>query len=128
MKEYFDSIPYFKEHPELCGTYEIKDDPLGRDVCFGMVRGRGDKAVVLIHHCDVVGIEDFKLLKDYAFMPDELGEKLMDVMKRCALLSGADFADAGEWEIPLSYDGIHLSEDGHRRFAEHMGEVLTGLL
>ena len=58
----------------------------------------------------------------------EIMDALPNALKRCALLSGADFADAGEWEIPLSYDGIHLSEDGHRRFAEHMGEVLTGLL
>ena len=96
LKEYFDSIPYFKEHPELCGTYEIKDDPLGRNVCFGMVRGRGDKAVVLIHHCDVVGIEDFKLLKDYAFMPDELGEKLMDVKDSLPEDAAKDLT-SGDW-------------------------------
>ena len=96
LKEYFYSIPYFKEHPELCGTYEIKDDPLGRNVCFGMVRGRGDKAVVLIHHCDVVGIEDFKLLKDYAFMPDELGEKLMEVKDSLPEDAAKDLT-SGDW-------------------------------
>lgn len=96
LKEYFDSIPYFKDHPKLCGTYEIKDDPLGRNVCFGMVRGRGNKAVVLIHHCDVVGIEDFKLLKDYAFMPDELGEKLMDVKDSLPEDAAKDLT-SGDW-------------------------------
>lgn len=54
-------------------------------------------------------------------------DELPNVLKRCAGEFGADFADAGEWEIPLSYDGIHLSEDGHRRYAEHMADVLAGL-
>ena len=79
LTEWFGTVPYFKKHPELCGAYDIKGDPLGRKVMFGMVRGRGNKAAVLIHHYDVVGIEDFKLLKKYAFSPDELAEKLMEV-------------------------------------------------
>jgi len=96
LKEYFDSIPYFKDHPELCGTYEIKDDPLDRNVCFGMVRGRGKKTVVLIHHCDVVGIEDFKLLKGCAFSPDELGEKLMEVKDSLPEDAAKDLT-SGDW-------------------------------
>lgn len=28
------------------------------------------------------------------------------------------FADAGEWDIPLAFDGVHFTEEGHRRFAE----------
>ena len=79
LRKWFESVPYFKEHPDLCGAYEIQGDPLSRKVMYGMVRGRGNKAVVLIHHYDVVGIEDFKLLKDYAFSPDELGEKLKEI-------------------------------------------------
>ena len=58
-------------------------------------------------------------------------EKVMDelpnALKRCAVEFGADFTDAGEWDISLSYDGIHFSEDGHRRYAEHMADVLAGL-
>ena len=96
LKEFFESVPYFREHPELCRTYEIKNDPLGRNVCFGMVKGRGNKAVVLIHHCDVVGIEDFKLLKDYAFSPDELGEKLMDVKDSLPEDASEDLT-SGDW-------------------------------
>lgn len=29
----------------------------------------------------------------------------------------AAFADAGEWDIPLAFDGVHFTEEGHRRFA-----------
>ena len=28
------------------------------------------------------------------------------------------FADAGGWDIPLAFDGVHFTEEGHRRFAE----------
>ncbi|MBO5995261.1 MAG: M20/M25/M40 family metallo-hydrolase, partial [Firmicutes bacterium] len=96
LLDYLRGIPYFAKHPELCGTYDIKDDPLGRKVVFGMVRGRGNKAVVLIHHCDVVGVEDFKLLKDYAFSPDELGEKLMEVKDSLPTDAQADL-ESGNW-------------------------------
>lgn len=31
---------------------------------------------------------------------------------------GIGFADAGDWNISLAFDGVHFSEDGHRTFAE----------
>lgn len=76
---YLSEIPYFKKHPQYYGTYDIEGDPFGRSVCYAMVKGEGSKTVVLVHHNDVVTVEDFKLLKDYAFSPDELEEKLMHV-------------------------------------------------
>lgn len=30
---------------------------------------------------------------------------------------GIRFADAGAWDIPLAYDGVHLTEEGHKAFA-----------
>lgn len=30
---------------------------------------------------------------------------------------GIRFADAGKWNIPLAYDGVHFTEQGHRAFA-----------
>ena len=36
------------------------------------------------------------------------------------------FADAAEWEIPLAFDGVHLSEEGHRIFADRMIPLLAG--
>ena len=96
LTDWFESVPYFKEHPEFCGAYEIPGDPLDRKVMYGMVRGRGNKAVVLIHHYDVVGIEDFKLLKEYAFSPDELGEKLMEVKDSLPRDAREDL-ESGDW-------------------------------
>lgn len=31
---------------------------------------------------------------------------------------GIRFVDTGEWGIPLSFDGVHFSEKGHKIFAE----------
>ena len=37
---------------------------------------------------------------------------------------GIGFADAGRWNIALSYDGVHFSEQGHRAFAAKLLEVI----
>lgn len=37
---------------------------------------------------------------------------------------GIHFADAGKWDIPLSYDGVHFTEQGHRAFAAGLLEEL----
>lgn len=38
---------------------------------------------------------------------------------------GVRFADAGEWNIPLAYDGVHLTEEGHRAFADGLFNYLN---
>ena len=72
-------LPYFREHQEHWGFYAIPNDYRDRNVCWAMVKGRGDKTVVLIHHYDVVPVEDFKTLKEYAFRPEELKDKLEEI-------------------------------------------------
>lgn len=37
---------------------------------------------------------------------------------------GIRFADAGDWDISLAYDGVHFTEQGHRAFAAGLLEVL----
>ncbi len=34
------------------------------------------------------------------------------------------YVDAGTWNIPLAYDGVHFLEEGHRLFAEEMEKVI----
>ena len=75
---HFGEIPYFKEHPDNWGLYPVENDPLGRHVCWAMVRGKGNKTVAMVHHYDIVDIEDYKLLKPLAFSPDELAAALAD--------------------------------------------------
>ena len=37
---------------------------------------------------------------------------------------GIRFADAGKWDIPLAYDGVHFTEQGHRAFAAGLLEKI----
>lgn len=74
--DHFGQIEYFKEHPEFWGLYPLENDALGRNVCWAMVRGNSAKTVVLVHHYDIVDIEDFKMLKPFAFSPDVLAKEL----------------------------------------------------
>ena len=40
---------------------------------------------------------------------------------------GIRFLDSGEWNIPLAFDGVHFTEEGHRRFAENLMEDIFRL-
>ena len=45
----------------------------------------------------------------------------------CQILAermGIRFADAGKWNIPLAYDGVHFTEQGHKAFAAGLLEEL----
>ena len=37
---------------------------------------------------------------------------------------GVRFADAGEWNIPLTFDGVHFTEEGHKAFAEGLYQAM----
>ena len=37
---------------------------------------------------------------------------------------GIRFADAGKWDISLTYDGVHFTEQGHKAFAAGLLEEL----
>ena len=37
---------------------------------------------------------------------------------------GIRFAGAGKWDIPLAYDGVHFTEQGHKAFAARLLEEL----
>jgi len=74
--DYFDSLKYFKENPGNYGSYKIKDDPYSRGVPWALLKGEGKDTIVMIHHYDVVDVEDFGNLKDLAFSPEKLEEEL----------------------------------------------------
>lgn len=38
---------------------------------------------------------------------------------------GVRFVNAGEWNIPLAFDGVHFTESGHIAFAEGLYKFLT---
>ena len=43
---------------------------------------------------------------------------LADVYQALAQKLDVAFADAGKWNVPLAFDGVHFTEKGHRAFAE----------
>ena len=59
-----------------------------------------------------------------------LGEAYRDAAGRCNSdpeCPAVDFTDASVWDIPVVYDGVHFSEEGHRLFAQHVLEEVPGL-
>lgn len=77
FKDHFNQVTYFRDHHEFWGTYPLENDSLKRNVCWAMVKGKGKKTVTLVHHYDIVDIEDFKTLKSFAFSPDQLRIELL---------------------------------------------------
>lgn len=53
----------------------------------------------------------------------ELSGKYKDLTHRI----GIWFVDAGEWDIPMTFDGVHFTEEGHKAFAEGLYESITGV-
>lgn len=41
---------------------------------------------------------------------------------------GTAFSDAGEWDVPLSFDGVHFTEEGHKTFAQGLFDRLRNEL
>ena len=68
--------PYFRAHPEHLGASAIPGDGPGRSVNWALVRGRGPGTVVLIHHSDTVGTEDYQELAGCARDPEALAAAL----------------------------------------------------
>ncbi|MDO5491478.1 MAG: GDSL-type esterase/lipase family protein [Bacillota bacterium] len=50
----------------------------------------------------------------------KLGEQYRELAER----TGCRFADAGEWEIEMTFDGVHFSSAGHLVFAEKLEDCL----
>lgn len=59
---------------------------------------------------------------------EALVEASMDLNREYRVLSrrlGVRFADAGMWNIPLAFDGVHFTQEGHSVFAERLAEIIN---
>ena len=65
-----------------------------------------------------------------AWVPDdhlvEASAELSRLYQALAERTGTGYADAGQWQIGLAYDGVHFSQEGHRRFAAGIASHLLG--
>ena len=50
---------------------------------------------------------------------------LNDEYKALAAHLDVDYADAGGWNVPLTFDGVHFSEEGHKAFAAGLANYLN---
>ena len=68
------------------------------------------------------------VLRRGAWVPgDELVEesrKLAGEYRKLAQRLNIRFLDSGEWDIPVVFDGVHFTENGHARFAEKLAQAL----
>lgn len=82
IEKYLRSIPYFAKHPEQIIIQPLKEDKLERRNVIALIKGEKEESrdTILFHgHTDTVGIDDFGILKEYAFSTDELIEKLSEM-------------------------------------------------
>ena len=54
-------------------------------------------------------------------------EKLPELYRALAERHRVFFIDANAWQIPMVFDAVHFSEEGHRIFAERMEKSLNEL-
>ena len=70
-------------------------------------------------------------MKRGAWVPDdglvEESGNLARQYEALAVQCGILFADAGDWDIALAFDGVHFTEEGHARFAEGLATRLPGM-
>lgn len=58
----------------------------------------------------------------------EESRRLADSYRELARRLGTGYANAGDWHVGLTFDGVHFSEAGHRIFAGRIAEALAALL
>lgn len=78
---------------------------------------------VLLISPPVLQYGDWVLDDDLVEASENLGEAYSELADR----KGCMFADAGEWGIEMTYDGVHFSPEGHAAFAQKLEELLKGV-
>ena len=96
FKNYFEETTYFKNHPDLCGFYDIAEDHLGRKVPWALLKGEGPDTVVLIHHTDTVDTDDYGTNQSLAYQPFDLTARYKEGAVSLDAGSKTDL-ESGQW-------------------------------
>ncbi|MCR3761209.1 M20/M25/M40 family metallo-hydrolase [Clostridium felsineum] len=132
MLSYLKEIEYFKEHQGYAFRVPLKNDKLSRGNIFALLRGeagQSNKTIILHGHMDTVAVEDYGALKEYAFDPKILKEKLkeidLDEDVRRDLESGDWMFGRGASDMK-SGDAVHLVvlKELSKRVKEISGNIL----
>lgn len=87
-------IPYFKQHPHYIQKHPTTD---GRFFLTALYKKEhAKKTIVLISHFDVVTINDYGMLKDLAFSPEELTSMMINKKEEFSK-DVQDDIEKGEW-------------------------------
>jgi arginine utilization protein RocB len=98
LESWFKAQPYFLENPTCWGLHPIPKDPLDRHVIWGMVRGKGEDTVVMIHHYDVVEIEDYETAKPFAHDVNQINHEIRSMRHKFDCESIEDL-ESGLWQF-----------------------------
>ena len=82
----------------------------------------------LLPHCKQILLVAPPPMKRGAWVPtDELVSESINLASEYQLLTeklNISFVDTREWNIELTFDGVHFTEAGHHAFAEHLQKEL----
>lgn len=97
--EILQEIPYFQSHPEHVMSIPVPGDPLSRFSVAALYKASvpTTKTIVLLSHFDVVGVEDFGLMKRYAFKPEMYTDMLRTVYYETLGQEAKYDLDSGDW-------------------------------
>lgn len=95
VEKWLMALPYFREHPEFLWTQVVPGDESGRKNVFAFVRGNGSKSqTILFHsHIDTVGVQDYGLLQEYAFEPQQIKSALAQTVSDVSILEHLNSPD-----------------------------------
>lgn len=101
----------------LLGTNDLLQARSAKDVA---VKMEGFVATLKKHQREILLISPPPLVRGAWVASDDMireSEELTKYYREIAARMGIHFADSAEWQIPLAFDGVHFTEEGHRVFA-----------
>lgn len=76
LLKFISQLSYFKDKKDDFGTYKLNQDSLDREVVWALLKGDSDDTIILLNHHDVVDSYDYGEIKNFAYEPDTLRDKL----------------------------------------------------
>lgn len=130
--DYYRGLDYFKRHPERTKLLQTEDDFVQRHSAYAYVKGtkgHSSRTVILIGHIDTVGVDDYGVYREYAFDPEHLPEKLLELNVSEEVRS--DIA-SGEYMFGRGALDMKAGVAGHmyliKYFSEHPEELDGNLI
>jgi lysophospholipase L1-like esterase len=128
-REYSSSIRMIRGNdPDLVtvmlGTNDLLSGSGAEEIAAQMERyldaiGSAAKKILLISP-PVLQFGEWVLDDDIMWESQDLGEAYRQLAEK----KGCMFADAAEWDIAMTYDGVHFAPEGHAEFARKLKEMI----